>query len=51
MIRDIVPVRRRRLEIGIDTKTVCVLRSLSRCVEIMGRLMGIAAKLAVPGWS
>ena len=39
MIRESVPVR-----------TACVLRSLSQCVELMGRLMGIAAKLAVPGW-
>ena len=39
MIRESVPVR-----------TACVLRSLSQCVELMGRIMGIAVKLAVPGW-
>ena len=35
---------------SVRVQTACVLRSLPRCVELMARLTGIAAKLAVPGW-
>ena len=35
---------------SVHVQTASVLRFLPRCVELMARLTGIAAKLAVLGW-